>query len=79
MDVGTSSGTALILVKPRRKTTYILLAPHRIAEVAQSKAVSPAPNTITFPYKLGRLAVEQPPHKPPLLPADASGRKVLDV
>lgn len=75
----TSSGTALILVNPRRKTTYTLLAPHLSAEVAQSNAVSPAPSTITFPFKLGRLGAEQPPHKPSLLPADAKGKKVLDV
>ena len=33
-----SSGTALMLVKPFRKTTKTLLAPQRRAEVAQSNA-----------------------------------------
>ncbi|CAG0921809.1 unnamed protein product [Notodromas monacha] len=48
----TSSGTARMLVKPLRKTTKTLLAPHRRAEVAQSKAVSPAPRTMTLPWKM---------------------------
>ena len=49
----TSSGTALILLKPLRNTIKTFLAPHRKADVAQSKAVSPAPSTITLPCTLG--------------------------
>lgn len=45
----TSSGTALILTKPFLKTTNTRRAPQRKADVAQSKAVSPAPSTITAP------------------------------
>ncbi|KAH9506608.1 hypothetical protein DERF_011333 [Dermatophagoides farinae] len=45
----TSSGTARILLNPRRNTSDTRLAPQRIAAVAQSNAVSPAPNTITCP------------------------------
>lgn len=45
----TSSGTARMLVKPLRKTTNTFLAPHLRADVAQSKAVSPAPRTTTLP------------------------------
>lgn len=45
----TSSGTALILVNPFLKTTNTRRAPQRKADVAQSKAVSPAPSTITVP------------------------------
>jgi hypothetical protein len=37
------------LVNPFLNTTNTLLAPHLNAEVAQSKAVSPAPSTITLP------------------------------
>jgi len=33
------------------------LAPHRNEDVAQSKAVSPAPNTNTRPFNLGNLGV----------------------
>lgn len=50
----TSSGTALMLVKPFLKHTNTRLAPQRRAEVAQSKAVSPAPKTITTPLNSGR-------------------------
>ncbi|QQP51182.1 Dihydropyrimidine dehydrogenase [Caligus rogercresseyi] len=46
-------GTARIFENPFRKTTKTLFAPHRIAEVAQSKAVSPAPRTMTSPYNSG--------------------------
>jgi len=49
----TSSETARMLVKPFRKTTKTFLAPHRRAEVAQSKAVSPAPRMITLPRRDG--------------------------
>lgn len=45
----TSSGTALMLVKPFLNTTKTRLAPHLSADVAQSNAVSPAPSTITLP------------------------------
>ncbi len=48
-----SSGTALMLTNPFRNTTKTLLAPHLKAEVAQSKAVSPAPRTTTVPNNLG--------------------------
>ena len=48
-----SSGTARILVKPFLNTTKTRFAPLRSAEVAQSKAVSPAPRTITVPYNSG--------------------------
>lgn len=53
-SIRTSSGTALMLVKPLLKQTYTLLAPQRRAEVAQSNAVSPAPKTITTPLSTGR-------------------------
>ena len=53
-DILTSSGTALMLVKPFLKTTNTFFAPHRRADVAQSKAVSPAPSTIAVPRSLGR-------------------------
>ena len=39
---------------PFLNTTKTRLAPQRSAEVAQSKAVSPAPKTITVPYSSGR-------------------------
>ena len=42
-----------MLLNPLRKTTKTLLAPQRKAEVAQSKAVSPAPKTITVPCSDG--------------------------
>lgn len=51
----TSSGTALILVKPFLKTMNTRLAPHRKADVAQSNAVSPAPRTMTEPNTRGSL------------------------
>ena len=46
-----------MLVNPLRNMTYTFSAPHLKADVAQSKAVSPAPNTITLPYILGRVAI----------------------
>ena len=52
----TSSGTARILLNPLRNTTNTLRAPQRRAEVAQSKAVSPAPSTTTVPWILGNWA-----------------------
>ena len=58
----TSSGTALMLVKPLRKTTNTRLAPHLKAEVQQSKAVSPAPSTMTLPDNCGNFALQ--PHIP---------------
>lgn len=54
MLCNTSSGTARMLEKPFRKTTNTLVAPHLSAEVAQSKAVSPAPRTITLPWRDGK-------------------------
>ena len=51
----TSSGTALMVVKPFLNTTKTLRAPQRSAEVAQSKAVSPAPSTITEPCSWGSV------------------------
>ena len=43
-----------MLVNPFLKTTNTRLAPQRRAEVAQSNAVSPAPSTMTLPWRLGR-------------------------
>ena len=54
----TSSGTALMLVNPLRKTTNTLLAPHLSADVAQSNAVSPAPSTITLPCRDGNIDLQ---------------------
>ena len=54
----TSSGTALMLVKPFRKTTNTLRAPQRRAEVAQSNAVSPAPKTMTLPWREGSTVLQ---------------------
>lgn len=54
----TSSGTALMLVNPFLKTTNTLLAPQRSADVAQSKAVSPAPRTMTTPDRDGRVDLQ---------------------
>uniref|UniRef100_A0A1B0B868 Uncharacterized protein n=1 Tax=Glossina palpalis gambiensis TaxID=67801 RepID=A0A1B0B868_9MUSC len=45
-----SSGTALMPEEPLRNTTKTRLAPQRSADVAQSKAVSPAPKTMTLPH-----------------------------
>ena len=45
-----------MLVKPFLKTTYTFLAPQRSADVAQSKAVSPAPRTMAVPVMDGREA-----------------------
>ena len=55
LHIHTSSGTALMLVKPFLNIIYTFFAPHRRADVAQSNAVSPTPKTITFPYTLGNL------------------------
>ena len=51
---------------------------HRNADVAQSKAVSPAPKTITFPLNLGNL---QPLllHMPGFEPAATLGKKSFEV
>ena len=54
----TSSGTGLIVVKPFLNVRNTRFAPHRRADVAQSKAVSPAPSTITFPWSSGNLALQ---------------------
>lgn len=60
------------------KTTKTFLAPQRNADVAQSKAVSPAPKTKTVPYREG--SVEQATVEYPFLePCATSGRKSLDV
>ena len=48
-----------MLVNPFLKTTKTLLAPQRRAEVAQSKAVSPAPSTMTLPCRLGREFLQE--------------------
>lgn len=58
-NVPTSSGTARMFVHPFRNTTKTFLAPHRSAEVAQSKAVSPAPSTMTVPWSIGRDSLLQ--------------------
>lgn len=49
----TSSGTARIWLNPFRKQTNTFGAPQRIADVAQSIAVSPAPSTTTLPLRTG--------------------------
>lgn len=49
----TSSGTARTLLNPFLKTTKTRFAPQRNADVAQSKAVSPAPKTTTVPCNAG--------------------------
>ncbi len=59
MTVPTSSGTARMLVKPLRKTTNTFFAPQRSADVAQSNAVSPAPNTTHVPGKRGKLSLQE--------------------
>ena len=46
-----SSGTARMLTNPFLKTTKTRFAPHLRAEVAQSKAVSPAPR-VEIKYRL---------------------------
>jgi hypothetical protein len=53
------------------------LAPHLSAEVAQSKAVSPAPSTTTEPCKRGKVDLQA--HIPALLPLATCGRKLLEV
>lgn len=75
----TSSGTARTLVKPFRKTTKTFRAPHRRAEVAQSKAVSPAPRTITLPRRDGSSWLFLQAHIPGLLPFATTGRKFFEV
>lgn len=66
---------------PLRKTTKTLRAPQRNADVAQSKAVSPAPNTITVPLSFGKAwaAADLQAHRPGLLPAATCGKKSFDV
>lgn len=63
LGILTSSGTARILVKPFLKVTKTLVAPHLRADVAQSKAVSPAPSTNTLPLSIGREQ-QHDPHMP---------------
>lgn len=48
-----------MFVNPFLNTTKTLLAPHLSADVAQSKAVSPAPRTMTLPWRRGRDEEEQ--------------------
>ena len=48
-----------MLVNPFLKMTYTFRAPHRRADVQQSKAVSPHPRTITFPNKSGNLVLQE--------------------
>jgi len=55
------------------------LAPHRRAEVAQSKAVSPAPRTITLPRRDGSSWLFLQAHIPGLLPFATMGKKLFEV
>ena len=48
-----------MLVNPFRNTTNTFLAPQRSADVAQSKAVSPAPNTIQVPCISGSVFLQE--------------------
>ena len=48
-----------MLVNPFLKMTYTFRAPHRRADVQQSKAVSPHPRTITFPNRSGNLVLQE--------------------
>lgn len=66
-------------VKPPLKTKKTLLAPHLRADVAQSKAVSPAPRTITFPPSWGKSLEDLQAQSPFLLASDTLGRNDLDV
>jgi hypothetical protein len=69
-----------MFVLPLRNTTKTLRAPHRSAEVAQSNAVSPAPNTITLPLSSGNFGPDAlQAHKPGLLPSATNGKKSFDV
>ena len=67
-----------MLLKPFRNTTNTFLAPHLNADVAQSIAVSPAPNTITIPYNLGSFD-DLHLHSPGLLALATCNKKLLDV
>lgn len=78
MVIITSSGTARMLVNPFLKTTKTFFAPHLSAEVAQSKAVSPAPRTTTFPRREGSPLLLHA-HIPGLLPFATFGKKLFDV
>jgi len=66
----TSSGTARMLVNPLRNTTKTLDAPQRSAEVAQSNAVSPAPNTMTTPEIFGNSFFALHLHMPEIEKSD---------
>ena len=48
-----------MLVNPFLKITNTLRAPHRRAEVQQSKAVSPHPRTMTFPNSSGNFDLQE--------------------
>ena len=48
-----------MLVKPFLKITKTLQAPHLRADVAQSKAVSPAPKTMTLPWSCGICVLQE--------------------
>ena len=64
-------------IKPFRKATKTLLAPHLIAEVAQSKAVSPAPRTTTFPCNSGSFDLHE--HIPAFDALATFGKNSFDV
>lgn len=66
-----------MLLNPLLKTTNTFLAPHLSADVAQSKAVSPAPKTTTVPYNVGSAALQE--HIPDLLAFATLGRKLFEV
>lgn len=69
-------------VNPFRNTMNTRRAPQRNAHVAQSNAVSPLPNTMTFPYNLGKVfsaAAALQAQSPFLLPFETVGRKLLEV
>lgn len=72
----TSSGKAGIRAVLCKNTTSTRSAPQRHAADAQSKAVSPAPNTITLPDNFGSLLFLLIPC---LDPPATQGRKVFDV
>lgn len=51
------SSFALISYHPLLNITLTLSAPHLYADLAQSNAVSPIPNTITCPFNFGVLLI----------------------
>ena len=66
-----------MLLNPLLKTRNTFFAPHLSADVAQSNAVSPAPKTMTVPYKLGNVVLHK--HIPNLLAFATLGRKLFEV